>query len=435
MLLPLLILPLAPLFPFISSTHRLTLALWTSFLNFIHSILLLLLFDPHFHQQQFQFFTGGFTAGIDGLSLTLVWLVTLMLPIAFLSLSRVKMLSIVAFWSIAAFIVLDLLYFYISFEGVLIPIYFLIAFYGGVNRKIEAAFTMFLYTLFGSLLFFLSLLLIYSEIGDTSYHILLSNNFTFGRSKLLWLALFLSMAIKIPQIPFHLWLIEAHVEAPTAVSVWLAAILLKLGGYGFLRFSIPLFPEASLYFAPLLTLLALIAIIYASLAALAQIDLKKMIAYSSIAHMNFALLALFSNNFTGIIASFYFLISHGLISAALFLLVGFLYSRYSTRIIKYYKGVLLISPLFSLFLLIFSLANSALPLTSGFIAEFFLLLGIIVQNPFLTFIASLAIIITPAYSLMLYHRVSTGQLGRHLLSIASDLNLFEFHLLFWPFFS
>ena len=183
MLLPLLMLPLIPLFPFISSAHRLTLALWTSFLNFIHSILLLLLFDPNF--------TFIMVMAIDGLSLTLVWLVTLMLPIALLSLSRVKMLSIVAFWSIAAFIVLDLLYFYISFEGVLIPIYFLIAFYGGVNRKIEAAFTLFLYTLFGSLLFFLSLLLIYSEIGDTSYHILLSNNFTFGRSKILWLAPFL----------------------------------------------------------------------------------------------------------------------------------------------------------------------------------------------------------------------------------------------------
>jgi len=299
----------------------------------MHANLLVALFDPTL--PAFQFLTLNGLLGIDGVSLLLIWLVTLLMPIVLLSFDRVKILLVIGFWSVAVFLVLDLLYFYIAFEGVLIPMFFLIGFYGGLNRKIKAAYSFFLFTLLGSLLLFLALLVLYCETGETGVEVLMATPFSYARQRLLWLAFFLSLAIKIPQVPFHLWLIEAHVEAPTAASVLLAAILLKLGSYGFIRFSLPLFPEASNYFAPVVALFAILAVIYSSLATLAQLDLKKIIAYSSIAHMNFALVGLFSNHYTAIASSFYFLISHGLISAGLFLLIGLLYDRLHTRTLKY----------------------------------------------------------------------------------------------------
>jgi len=330
---------------------------------------------------------------MDGVSLMLIWLVTLLMPIVLLSLGRVKMLLLIGFWSLAVFLVLDLVYFYISFEGVLIPMFFLIGFYGGRNRKIQAAYSFFLYTLLGSLILFLALLVLNCLIGSTSFLILLASTSNISKQSqhLVWLAFFLSLAIKIPIMPFHLWLIEAHVESPTAGSILLAAILLKLGSYGFIRFALPLFTDASGYFTPLIGVVSISAVIYSSVACLSQLDLKKIIAYSSIAHMNLSLVGLFSNNFTGVSSSIYFLISHGLISAGLFLLIGVLYDRLHTRTHKYFRGLVMILPLFILLLLIFTLANTAVPMTSGFIAEFYVLGGVANSNPFLTFILPLAI--------------------------------------------
>jgi len=228
-------------------------------------------------------------------------------------------------------------------------------------------------------------------------------------------------------VPFHLWLISAHVEAPTAGSVILAAILLKLGSYGFIRYSIPLFPEASHLLSPFLCSLCIIAIIYTSVACLAQLDLKRVIAYSSIGHMNTSVIGLFSNDYHGISASIYFLISHGLISSALFLLIGVIYDRYHTRTIKYFRGIVMLMPLFTLIFLIFTLANAAIPGTSGFISEFIVFLGIYHMNPLVVFAAS-AIILTPCYALWLFHRVSYGSFSNYLASLFQDLTVKEFHL-------
>lgn len=423
LLIPMLILLLASIVK-INSKLVLVLALALSLLNLIHTQLLVVLFDPTV--LEFQYSIG--MIGLDGVSLMLIWLVTLLIPIVLLSLGRIKMLILIGFWSLAVFIVLDLFYFYISFEGVLIPMFFLIGFYGGRNRKIQAAYSFFLYTLLGSLLLFLALLVLYCLIGSTSFEILLSANISKQSQHLLWLAFFVSLAIKIPIMPFHLWLIEAHVESPTAGSVLLAAVLLKLGSYGFIRFSLPLFSDASSYFTPLIGLLSIVAVIYSSVACLSQLDLKKIIAYSSIAHMNFSLVGLFSNNYTGISSSIYFLLSHGLISAGLFLLIGVLYDRLHTRTHKYFRGLVMILPLFSVLLLIFTLANAAVPITSGFIAEFYVLGGVANSNPFVLVLVSTAIILTPAYALLLFHRIAYGKLSMHLAS--SDLTLKEFHMLF-----
>jgi proton-translocating NADH-quinone oxidoreductase chain M len=228
-------------------------------------------------------------------------------------------------------------------------------------------------------------------------------------------------------VPFHLWLISAHVEAPTAGSVLLAAILLKLGSYGFIRYSICLFPEASHYFTCFISCLCLVAIIYTSVACLAQLDLKKLIAYSSIGHMNTSVIGLFSNDYHGISASILFLISHGIISSALFLLIGAVYDRYHTRRIKYYRGIVLLMPIFTLILFIFTLANAAVPGTSGFISELLVFLGLYHLNPLVVF-AALAIILTPCYALWLFHRVSYGLVSNYLPTLFQDLTVKEFHL-------
>lgn len=432
MIVALLLLPLLALIP-LPAPQRLLLALALSIMNLGHSTLMVILYDPT--SSGYQFLSCGLL-GLDGFSLSLVWLVTLLMPITLLSLGRVKLLTAITFWALAVFVVMDLLLFYISFEGVLIPMFFFIGFYGKVNRKIEAATSFFLYTFFGSLLLFIALLVLYSEVGHLGYEALQSSSLSLGRQKLLWLAFFLSFAIKIPMLPFHLWLIEAHVEAPTSASVLLAAILLKLGGYGFLRFSIGLFPEASSYFSPLVMAVAALGIIYASLASLAQLDMKKIVAYSSIAHMNLAVAALFSDSFTGVLVAQYFMLSHGLIAAGLFLIVGFAYDRLHTRNIKYFKGLAAIWPLFALFFLLFTFANSAVPISSGFIAEFLSFLGIVGDHPFIAVISTAAIVLTPAYALLLFHRTAYGQLSAHLATLfgysvsrgAGDITPKELHL-------
>jgi len=311
--------------------------------------------------------------------------------------------------------------------------FIIIGIFGSRERKIRAAYQFFLYTLVGSLVMLLALFFIYSETGTTDFILLqILEPLSEKRQILLWLAFFCSFAVKVPMIPVHIWLPEAHVEAPTAGSVILAGVLLKLGTYGFLRFSIPLFPFASLYFAPIIYLLSIICIIYASMTTLRQIDLKKIIAYSSVAHMGFVTLGLFSFNVQGIEGSLFLMISHGLISGALFLCVGCLYDRYKTRNVFYYGGLVQTMPLFSTLFLFFSMGNLSLPGTSSFVGEFLILLGIYQVNTFTAVCAASGMILGGAYSLWLLNRIIFTNLKPVYISSFTDLNRREFFL-FVPF--
>jgi proton-translocating NADH-quinone oxidoreductase chain M len=369
--------------------------------------------------------------GIDGISVLFVILTTFLIPICLLvgwssirTLRKEYMMAFLILESlmIAVFCMLDLLLFYVCFESVLIPMFLIIGVWGSRDRKIRAAYQFFLYTLFGSLFMLLGILLIFYETGTTDLQILLSTEFSERRQILLWLAFFASFAVKVPMVPVHIWLPEAHVEAPTAGSVILAGILLKLGTYGFLRFSIPMFPEATLYFTPLIYTMSVIAIVYTSCTTLRQIDLKKIIAYSSVAHMNFVTLGLFSLNVQGIEGSILLMLSHGLVSSALFLCVGVLYDRHKTRLVRYYGGLAISMPMFSIVFLFFTLANMSLPGTSSFVGEFLILVGAFQINTLTTTIAAIGMILGAAYSLWLCNRVLFGVLKPHFISTFADLN-------------
>lgn len=411
-------------------------ALFFSQLNLIHTLFLFYFFVPNSISFQFQSF-GIF--GIDGISLWLIWLVNMLTPIVLLSCWKIDIvlsksfviyLLIIQILSLAVFIVLDLLLFYISFESVLIPMFFLIAFWGSRNRKIHAAYQFFMYTLIGSLFLLLSIVQIYIEIGTSDYHILSIYPISANYQNILWLAFFISFAIKIPMFPMHIWLPEAHVEAPTAASVILAAILLKQGSYGFLRYSLPIFNIASITYQNFLFCLCLLGIIYASIVCQAQWDIKKIIAYSSVGHMNLATLGLFTQNQQAINGGIYFLLSHGIISAGLFLLVGILYDRYHTRTVRYYRGIVMFMPIFTLIFFIFSLANIAVPGTSGFIAEFLIFVGLFQNNLFIALFATLAIILTPSFMLWVMHKMLYGTISTYQSCLYQDMTRKEFHMLF-----
>lgn len=423
------------------------IALYTSLITFILSIFLWLQFDKLTVGFQLinklgsiPFVNIDIYIGIDGISLFFILLSTFLIPLCILlSRNSVKIFIkeymicflILEWLLILTFCVLDLVLFYIFFESILMPMMIIIGIWGSRERKIGAAYQFFLYTLFGSVFFLLAILAIYYETGTTDIPILLTTYFPFERQLILWLAFFASFAIKIPMIPVHTWLPEAHVEAPTAGSVILAGVLLKLGGYGFLRFSIPMFPEASIFFKPLIYLLSVIAIIYVSLTTLRQIDLKKIIAYSSVAHMAFVTLGIFTFNLQAIEGSVLLMLSHGLVSSALFMCVGVLYDRHKTRIIKYYSGLLQVMPLFIIIFFIFTLANLSFPTTFGFIGEFLVLVGLFQTNKFITFLASTGMVLGAAYSIWLRNRVACGNLKVYFITIYADLNYREI-LLFIP---
>ena len=377
-----------------------------------------------------------FSFGLDGISLFFFILTSLLIFLCILFIwneTRFKEyalnLLLIEFLLLLVFSVLDVFLFYVFFEAILIPMFVLIGIWGSRERKIRAVYLLFFYTLFGSLLMLIGLLYIYSITGTLNLEYLLTWPFTFEEQCWLWLAFFLSFASKIPMFPFHIWLPEAHVEAPTVGSVLLAGILLKLGVYGFLRFSLSLFPEASLYFSPFVYLLSVLGVIYASLSAIRQTDLKRIIAYSSVAHMNLVTLGIFSFNTIGIEGSILQSISHGFVSGAMFLLVGILYDRYHSRFLYYYGGLVHMMPVYAVFLLIFTMANIALPGTSSFVGEFLLLLGIYKTNILSSIIGALGVILCGAYSLWLYNRIIFGNLKTTSITMFKDVNLREFIIL------
>ena len=421
------------------------IALNSSLLTFLISVILWIGFDSFIGA--FQFITKiqwlsslniNFILGIDGIGLLFVVLTTLIFPICILSSWKninknfkeyMVLLLILESLLIIVFTILDLLLFYIFFESILIPMFLMIGIWGSRRRKVRAAYLLFFYTLFGSVLMLVAIMSIYMQVGSTDYQILLSVNFAEDRQKFLWLAFFLSFASKIPMVPVHIWLPEAHVEAPTTGSVILAGILLKMGSYGFIRFSLPLFPYASLYFTPLVYMIATISIVYTSLTAIRQTDLKRIIAYASIAHMNLIMLGLFSLNIQGIEGSLIQMISHGVVSSALFLCVGVMYDRFHSRLIKYYGGLVLVMPVFISIFLLFTFANAALPGTCNFVGELLLFTGIFQDNIFIAIFAAAGIVLSGAYSLWLFNRISYGNLKIQHIKGFSDLTKREFHVL------
>lgn len=374
--------------------------------------------------------TIRFKLGVDGFSMPLILLTTFLMPFCILASwesigHRVKE-YFVAFLvlettMIGVFCALDLVLFYLFFEAGLIPMFLIIGIWGG-KRRIYASFKFFLYTLLGSVLMLLAIMAMYWQAGTTDIPTLLAFKFPYNLQIWLWLAFFASFAVKMPMWPVHTWLPDAHVEAPTAGSVILAGVLLKMGGYGFIRVSLPMFPDASVYFAPLVFALSIIAIIYTSLVALVQEDIKKLIAYSSVAHMGFVTMGLFSMNEQGIQGAMFTMISHGLVSGALFLCVGVIYDRMHTREIKAYGGLVNRMPMYAVVFLILTMANVALPGTSGFIGEFLTLLGAFRSNTWVAFFATTGVILSGAYALWLYRRVVYGELDKPALQTITDLN-------------
>ena len=411
-------------------------ALFISLANFLLSLYLWYLFDNTISEFQFleeKKWIGGFInykVGIDGISILFIILTTFITPLCIISVNsniknRLKdfLIAILLMETlmIGVFCSLDLIIFYLFFEGGLIPMFLIIGIWGG-ERRVYSAFKFFLYTLLGSVLMLIAIISIYWISGTTDVVKLYDLGIDIKYQNLLWLAFFSSFAVKTPMWPVHTWLPDAHVEAPTAGSVLLAAILLKMAGYGFIRFSLGLFPIASENFIPMIYILSLIAIIYTSLVALMQEDMKKLIAYSSVAHMGFVTLGIFTMTQQGIEGSIFQMISHGLVSAALFLCVGVVYDRMHTRLIKNYGGIVLIMPKYAIVFMIFTLGAIGLPGTSGFIGEFLILLSAFKKNILVASIASLGIIFAAAYMLWLYKRVVFGKLLNNELKNMIDLN-------------
>lgn len=416
------------------------IALWTSVPTFLISLLIWVKFDPSTADFQMmesiEWIEGtniGYRMGVDGISMFFVLLSTLLTPICILASweaieHRVRE-YMVAFliletMMVGMFCALDILVFYIFFEGVLIPMFIIIGVWGGA-RRVYASFKFFLYTLLGSVLMLVAILFMYFMVGTTDIIALSKFNFPSDIQIWLWLAFFASFAVKVPMWPVHTWLPDAHVEAPTAGSVILAGVLLKMGGYGFLRFSIPMFPEASEFFSPLVFALSVVAIIYTSLVALAQDDLKKLIAYSSVAHMGFVTIGIFTLNSQGLEGAIFQMLSHGIVSGALFLCVGVIYDRMHTREIAAYGGLVNRMPKYALIFMVFTMASVGLPATSGFVGEFLVLLGAFYYNTWLAVFATTGVVLGAAYMLYVYRRIIFGKLEKENLMSISDLSYRE----------
>jgi NADH-quinone oxidoreductase subunit M len=410
-------------------------ALWWTLATFIISLILIWRFDPT--SADFQFvekhaWLGGnisYVMGVDGISLPFVILTTGLMPISILASwtaiqHRVRdyMIAFLVLETlmVGTFCALDLVLFYLFFEGGLIPMFLIIGVWGG-PRRVYASFKFFLYTLLGSVLMLLAIMAMYWEAGTTDIPSLLHHSFPLTLQKWAWFAFLASFAVKLPMWPVHTWLPDAHVEAPTAGSVILAAILLKMGGYGFLRFSLPMFPEASAQLAPLIYALSVVAIIYTSLVALMQEDMKKLIAYSSVAHMGFVTMGIFAVTAQGVAGGIFQMVSHGIVSAALFLCVGIVYDRMHTREIAAYGGLVNRMPLYAFVFMVFTLANVGLPGTSGFVGEFLSLIGTFRVNNWVATLATIGTILSAAYALWLYRKIIFGKLEKPALFAIKDI--------------
>ncbi|MFK8034602.1 MAG: NADH-quinone oxidoreductase subunit M [Hyphomicrobiales bacterium] len=411
-------------------------ALWTTVVTFVVSLFIWAGFDSEvaaFQMVEDASLENGifnYKVGVDGISMLFVILTTLLMPLCILaswtSINKRLKEYMIAFLvletlMIGVFCALDLVLFYIYFEAGLIPMFLIIGVWGGA-RRVYASFKFFLYTLLGSVLMLIAIMAMYWEAGTTDIPTLLAYQFPEGMQTWLWIAFFASFAVKMPMWPVHTWLPDAHVEAPTAGSVILAGILLKMGGYGFLRFSLPMFPLASADFAPLIYSLSIIAIIYTSLVALMQEDIKKLIAYSSVAHMGYVTMGIFTMTAQGVQGGIFQMLSHGLVSGALFLCVGVVYDRMHTREIAAYGGLVNRMPFFAVIFLLFTMANVGLPGTSGFVGEFLVLLGVFKVNSWIAILGATGVILSAAYALWLYRRVVFGQLDKESLKSILDMN-------------
>ena len=415
-------------------------SLLTSLLVFVLSLFLWFNFDKTI--SSFQFVEEKkwiidfvkYKVGVDGISILFVVLTAFITPICIVATyNSVKFrkkdffiaLLVMETMMIGVFCSLDLFLFYLFFEAGLIPMFLIIGIWGGI-RRVYAAFKFFLYTLLGSVFMLIAIIFIYMQTGTTDVEALLALDIPVQYQYLLWLGFFASFAVKTPMWPVHTWLPDAHVEAPTSGSVILAAILLKMAGYGFIRFSLGLFPVASDFFSPLVFSLSIIAIVYTSLVALVQKDMKKLIAYSSVAHMGFVTIGIFAFNSQGIEGSIFQMISHGIVSAALFLCVGVVYDRMHTRQISDYGGVSNVMPNYAIVFMVFILASVGLPGTSGFIGEILVLIGIFKTNYLVAFFAATGVVLSACYSLSLYRRVSFGEITNDKVKVLKDMNYSEF---------
>ena len=449
LLIFLIVLPLIGIFLLLfipTSNHSLLklIALNTSCFLYVVSLFLWFFFNKSIGSFQFvskllwiPFLNLNFSLGIDGVSLFFILLTTLLIFLCILiSWTSIKTnmkefliaFLVMEFFLIGVFSILDLLLFYIFFESILIPMYLIVGVWGSRERKIRAAYFFFLYTLLGSVLMLLSILYIYYQIGTTDYEVLLTFIFSKTEQKFLWFSFFGSFATKVPMVPVHLWLPEAHVEAPTAGSVILAGILLKLGTYGFLRFSFPLFPEASFYFAPIVYLLSIVGIMYTSFTAIRQTDFKRIIAYTSVAHMNLVMVGLFSFNTIGLEGAILQSLSHGFVASALFLIIGIVYERHHTRMVKYYGGLVHTMPLYTFIFLFFTMANIGLPGTGSFVGEFLIFAGSFKTNTSATFISATGMVIGGCYSLWLFNRICYGNLKVQYFKDYIDINKREAYI-------
>ena len=406
-----------------TATFVMSLLIWASFD----------MSDPGFQMVETIDMPGAmfsYAMGVDGISMLFVILTTFLMPLCILASwnsveTRVReyMIAFLVLETmmIGVFCALDIVLFYVFFEAGLIPMFIIIGVWGG-KRRVYASFKFFLYTLAGSVLMLLAIMAMYWDAGTTDIRLLLAHNFPASMQTWLWLAFFASFAVKMPMWPVHTWLPDAHVEAPTAGSVILAGVLLKLGGYGFLRFSLPMFPLASADFAPFIFTLSVVAIIYTSLVALMQEDIKKLIAYSSVAHMGFVTMGIFAANQQGVQGAIFQMLSHGLVSGALFLCVGVVYDRLHTREIAAYGGLVNNMPKYAVVFMIFTMANVGLPGTSGFVGEFLTLMGVFQVNSWVALFAATGVILSAGYALWLYRRVIFGALEKESLKAMLDLS-------------
>jgi proton-translocating NADH-quinone oxidoreductase chain M len=398
-------------------------------------------FNPHYnlYNQEWWITLGSLDLqmGTDGISLFFIYLTATLIPLCLLfgwksehaSVNAVALLSI-EILLILAFQTLNLFIFYILFEAILIPFFIFIGLNGYRARRIHAAYLLLFYTLVGSFLMIVTIFTAYIHTGSMNLNVLMNTEWPETTEKILWMCLFLSLAIKIPIFPFHIWLPEAHVESPTEGSVLLAGVLLKLGTYGMIRFLFGLFPNATIYYTPLILILGTISILYTSLTTLRQIDIKRVIAYSSVAHMNMCVLGLAMYNTSGYNGSILLMIGHGFVSGALFFLVGMLYERFHTKLIKYYSGLIYFAPLCASFFFFFTISNMSMPGTSNFIGEFLILTSLVLENQYLlTLVAVFGIFIGSVYSIWLYNKTIFGLVNPDRLNYAYDLSWREINIL------